>query len=112
LKRMFNLTSPLGIALTVAGVVLALSPDARRATRRLLVKGTAAVLGAVDQVKEATTTAAEQLAPPVLNTLPSPLAMEERHEEDENDHKYAAELSGIHAESADSVGPHVETQAH
>jgi hypothetical protein len=49
--KKLNLSSPLGIALTVAGVILALSPEARRATRRLLVKGTAAVLGAVDQAK-------------------------------------------------------------
>jgi hypothetical protein len=52
--KLFKLTSPVGIALTVAGVVLALSPEARKATRRLVVKGTAALLGAVDSVKDAT----------------------------------------------------------
>jgi hypothetical protein len=51
-RRIFNTSSPLGIALTVAGVVLALSPEARKAARRMLVKGTAAILGVVDQVKE------------------------------------------------------------
>ncbi|GIM47252.1 hypothetical protein DNHGIG_28010 [Collibacillus ludicampi] len=51
-RRIFNTSSPLGIALTVAGVVLALSPEARQAARRMLVKGTAAILGVVDQVKE------------------------------------------------------------
>lgn len=53
LKRIFNLSSPVGIALTVAGVVLALSPEARRATRQALVKGTSLLLGAVDTVKSA-----------------------------------------------------------
>lgn len=52
--KLFKLTSPLGIALTVAGVVLALSPEARKATRRAVVKGTAALLGAVDTVKQVT----------------------------------------------------------
>lgn len=53
LKRIFNFSSPVGIALTVAGVVLALSPEARKATRRMLVKGTAFVLGTVDQARNA-----------------------------------------------------------
>ena len=47
----FRLNSPIGIALTVAGVVIALSPELRQAARRALVKGTAAVLGAVDSAK-------------------------------------------------------------
>jgi len=55
LKRVLKMTSsPVGLALTVAGVVLALSPEARRATRQLLVKGTASVLGAVDTVRDST----------------------------------------------------------
>lgn len=53
-KRIFNTSSPLGIAITVAGVILALSPEARKSTRRMLVKGTAAILGMVDQVKDIT----------------------------------------------------------
>ena len=52
--KLFKLSSPIGIALTLAGVVLALSPEARKATRRAVVKGTAALLGAVDSVKQAT----------------------------------------------------------
>ncbi|MDB5083369.1 MAG: putative secreted protein [Bacilli bacterium] len=58
MKRLFNASSPLGIALTVAGVVLALSPEARKSVRQLLVKGTAAILGMADQVKNVTTGAA------------------------------------------------------
>ncbi|MFC4768281.1 hypothetical protein [Effusibacillus consociatus] len=54
LKRIFNLSSPVGIALTVAGVVLALSPEARRVTRQALVKGTSLLLGAMDSAKSAT----------------------------------------------------------
>ncbi|GAX88871.1 hypothetical protein [Effusibacillus lacus] len=55
MKRIFNMSSPLGIALTVAGVVLALSPEARKATRQVLVKGTSLLLGAADTVKNAAT---------------------------------------------------------
>ncbi|BCJ88380.1 hypothetical protein [Effusibacillus dendaii] len=45
--------SPFGIALTAVAVILAVSPEARKATRRAAVKGTAAVLDLVDQVREA-----------------------------------------------------------
>lgn len=59
LKRIFG-GSPLGIALSVAGVVLAVSPEARRAARRMLVKGTAAVMGGIEQVKKTTNEAVDQ----------------------------------------------------
>lgn len=45
-----NLSSPLGIALTVAGLVLALSPEARRTVRKWVVKGTAGVMDTMEQV--------------------------------------------------------------
>jgi hypothetical protein len=109
LKRMFNFSSPLGIALTVAGVVLALSPDARRATRKLLVKGTAAVLGAVDQVKDASNAMAEQVAQPVLNTPPSPQAMDARHEEVA--HQHEAATVGFHAVAADADRSQVQRES-
>jgi hypothetical protein len=48
--RKFSFTSPLGIAITVAGLVLALSPQARSAVRRLMVKGTATAMDAMEQV--------------------------------------------------------------
>lgn len=51
MKKLWNLSSPWGIALTAAGVFLALSPDARKATRRMLVRGTAGLLGAMDMVR-------------------------------------------------------------
>lgn len=66
--KLFKLTSPVGIALTVAGVVLALSPEARKATRRLVVKGTAALLGAVDSVKDATTDTMETAKHTMIET--------------------------------------------
>lgn len=66
--KLFKLTSPLGIALTVAGVVLAISPEARKATRRALVKGTAALLGAVDSVKQASNTALEGTQDTIIET--------------------------------------------
>lgn len=55
-----RLNSPIGIALTLAGVVLALSPELRQAARRALVKGTAAVLGAVDTAKHTAIDITEQ----------------------------------------------------
>lgn len=63
LKRIFNFSSPVGIALTVAGVVLALSPEARKATRRMLVKGTAFVLGTVDQARNAADNISDMMLP-------------------------------------------------
>lgn len=51
LKRIFNLSSPVGIALTAAGLILALSPQARRATRQLMVKGASMMLGTVESIK-------------------------------------------------------------
>jgi hypothetical protein len=45
-----NFSSPIGIALMAAGVILALSPDARRAIRRFMVKGTAGVMDIAEQV--------------------------------------------------------------
>ncbi|MEW9670149.1 hypothetical protein [Ammoniphilus sp. 3BR4] len=44
--------SPVGIALTIAGVILAISPEARQATRRVAVKGTSFILGLVDDIKD------------------------------------------------------------
>ncbi|KEO82219.1 YtxH domain-containing protein [Tumebacillus flagellatus] len=64
----FRLNSPVGIALTVAGVVLALSPEARKATRRLLVKGTASLLGAVDGVKQSAVDVTDTAAESASNT--------------------------------------------
>ncbi|MGZ4163962.1 MAG: hypothetical protein ACXVDB_06470 [Tumebacillaceae bacterium] len=66
--KLFKLNSPVGIALTLAGVVLALSPEARKATRKLVVKGTAALLGTVDSVKEATTGAMESARSTMVET--------------------------------------------
>ena len=48
-KRLLG--NPLGIAITAAALVLTISPEARNGTRKLLVKGTAALLSVGDQVK-------------------------------------------------------------
>lgn len=48
-KKM-NFSSPIGLALVAAGVILALSPDARRAIRRFMVKGTAGMMDIAEQV--------------------------------------------------------------
>lgn len=47
-----NWGSPIGLALTVAGVVLALSPEARRGVSRLVARGTSGVLNSALQVRE------------------------------------------------------------
>jgi hypothetical protein len=45
------LKSPIGLLLAAAGVILAVSPDARRAVRKIAVKGTEWVLDLNDQLK-------------------------------------------------------------
>lgn len=54
--------SPIGIALTAASVILALSPEARRMTRRAAVKGMAGVLSLVDQMKTATASTQQHIS--------------------------------------------------
>jgi hypothetical protein len=61
LKKLFSLSNPLGLALTAATLILTISPEARRGTRKLLVKGTATVLSLGDQFKGITTGARKQL---------------------------------------------------
>jgi hypothetical protein len=50
-KRLFSLSNPLGIAFSAAALILTLSPEARKGTRKMLVKGAAALLSVGDQVK-------------------------------------------------------------
>lgn len=59
LKRLFN--NPVGLILTSATLLLVLSPEARRGTRKLLVKGAGTVLALGTQMKEATTGAVKQI---------------------------------------------------
>ncbi|WP_205668496.1 hypothetical protein [Ammoniphilus sp. CFH 90114] len=44
--------SPIGMVITAASVILALSPEARQATRKLAAKGTSTVLDLVDQMRQ------------------------------------------------------------
>ncbi|MEC0182830.1 hypothetical protein P4H61_15200 [Paenibacillus peoriae] len=46
--------SPLGIIFAAAAIALAVSPEARKAARRLAVKGAGIVLELADQVKDGT----------------------------------------------------------
>ena len=48
-KRLLG--NPIGIAITAAALVLTISPEARNGTRKLLVKGTAALLSVGDSSK-------------------------------------------------------------
>ena len=61
LKRLFSLNNPLGIAFTAAALILSLSPEARRGTRKVLVKGAAALLSVGDQVKHLTVGARKEI---------------------------------------------------
>lgn len=44
--------SPWGIALTAAAVILYVSPEARKAVRRVAVKGVSALMALTEQIKE------------------------------------------------------------
>ncbi|EHS57446.1 hypothetical protein [Paenibacillus sp. Aloe-11] len=46
--------SPLSIIFTAAAIALAVSPEARKAARKLAVKGAAMMLELADQVKDST----------------------------------------------------------
>lgn len=46
--------SRLGLMLAAAAVVFALSPEARKAARKLAVKGAGVLLGITDQIKDVT----------------------------------------------------------
>lgn len=60
-KRLFSLSNPLGIAISAAAIILTLSPEARKGTRKVLVKGAAALLSVGDQVKGLTVGARKEL---------------------------------------------------
>jgi hypothetical protein len=51
LKKLFSFSNPVGLAIASATLILALSPEARRGTRKLLVKGAGAALALGDQMK-------------------------------------------------------------
>lgn len=61
LKRLFSFSNPLGIAFSAAALILTFSPEARKGTRKLLVKGAAALLSVGDQVKVLTVGARKEL---------------------------------------------------
>lgn len=61
-KRLLSFSNPLGLAFTAAALLLLiLSPEARKSTRRMLVKGAGALLSVGDQVKELTIGARKEL---------------------------------------------------
>lgn len=61
LKKLLPKT-PLGIALTAATVLLTVSPEARKFTRKMAVKGIGAVLGIADGIKDVTAGTREQIS--------------------------------------------------
>lgn len=60
-KRLLSFSNPLGLAFTAAALLLTLSPEARKGTRRMLVKGAGALLSVGDQVKVLTIGARKEL---------------------------------------------------
>ncbi|WP_180954621.1 hypothetical protein [Bacillus sp. V5-8f] len=61
LKRLLSFSNPLGIAFTAAAIILTVSPEARKGTRKMLVKGAGALLSVGDQVKMLTLGARKEL---------------------------------------------------
>lgn len=62
MKKFFSLSNPLGIVFTAATLILTVSPEARRGTKKLLVKGVGSALALGDQIKHLTTGARLQLS--------------------------------------------------
>lgn len=60
-KRLFSFSNPVGMVLTAAAIILSVSPEARKGTRKVLVKGAAALLSVGDQVKHLTIGARKEL---------------------------------------------------
>lgn len=54
--------SPLVIALTTAAVILAVSPEARRFTRKMAVKGMGAIMGMAEGMKGLTSGVTQQIS--------------------------------------------------
>lgn len=61
--------SPVGFIFGAAAIVLLVSPEAREETRKVIVKGTTAVLNLVDQVKNSSFLTAQN--PPDLLSVPA-----------------------------------------
>lgn len=61
LKKLFPFNNPVGFVLTTATIILALSPEARKGTRKLLIKGAGAALALGDQMKGLTTDVRRQI---------------------------------------------------
>jgi len=61
MKKLFPFNNPLGIVLTSAALILTISPEARRGTRKALVKGMGAALALGDQVKGLTSGVRHQM---------------------------------------------------
>jgi ABC-type transporter MlaC component len=55
------ISNPIGLAITSVTLLLTLSPEARRGTRKLLVKGAGAVLALGDQMKSLTSGVRKQI---------------------------------------------------
>lgn len=63
--------SPLGIIFAAAAVALAVSPEARKAARKLAVKGAAALLEIKDQIQDRTSGLRPAIHEDENNTEPS-----------------------------------------
>jgi len=61
-KKLFPFNNPLGIVLTSAALIFTLSPEARKGTRKVLVKGMGAALALGDQMKGLTSGVRHQMS--------------------------------------------------
>ncbi|WP_081415184.1 hypothetical protein [Ectobacillus panaciterrae] len=60
-KKFFSFSNPVGLIVSSAVLILTVSPEARKGTRKLLVKGAGAALALGDQMKGLTTGVQKQL---------------------------------------------------
>ncbi|WP_342045478.1 hypothetical protein [Bacillus sp. OTU530] len=61
LKKFFSFSNPVGLIVSSAVLILTVSPEARKGTRKLLVKGAGAAIALGDQMKGLTTGLQQQL---------------------------------------------------
>ncbi|MFC6602757.1 hypothetical protein ACFQDF_16655 [Ectobacillus funiculus] len=61
LKKFFSFSNPVGLIVSSAVLILTVSPEARKGTKKLLVKGAGAALALGDQMKGLTTGIQQQL---------------------------------------------------
>ncbi len=96
--------TPLGIALTAAAVLLTVSPEARKFTRKVAVKGIGAVLGIADGIRDATAGTREQLTGLVAEAKMMG-GLNQIEKDEEPSLRFDAEIEPEHFLDADQSSP-------